>query len=141
MKLIHVISYSLVALASARVFYVVAFKTDYEHSVKKDFGPEEKRLHYAKRFGLYFAWMGLIWPIAWPAFCIVWFVTRPTGLEKDIERRKAEERAAAEHKVRVDEDMVRLRKHFKAVDMDAPDTTTLRKIAEDRVNKNEDIDD
>lgn len=140
MKLIHVISYSLGAVVSARIFYVVAFKADYEDSIKKDFGPEEKRLRYAKSFGRTMALMGLIWPISWPAFFIVWFVTRPTGLEKDIKRRKAEEKVAAEHKIRVDEDMVRLRKHFKSVDMDAPDSTTLRKIAEDRVNKNEDID-
>lgn len=140
MNLIYGAGYVLGGLVSARILYTAAFKTDYEDSIKKGLGPEEKRLHFANRFGMYFAWLGMIWPVAWPVLFVVWFVTRPTGIEKDIERRKAEEKAAAAHKIRVDEDMARLRKHFQSVDMDAPDTATLRKIAEDRVNKNEDED-
>lgn len=139
MNPLYVAGYTLGAVASARLFYTVAFEIDYKDSIKNGLS-EKKSLEYAKHFGFYFAWAGLLWPIAWPALFIAWFVTRPTGIERDIEKRKAEEKAAREFNARVDADMIRLRNHFKSMDMESPDTATLRKIAEDRVDKNEDID-
>lgn len=139
MKIIWIAGYAVMAIVSARIFYTVAFKADYEDSVKKGYGPEEKRLYYARHFGNYFAWTALFWPIAWPALVIVWIVTRPTGIEKDIEKRKAEEEAAEERERRIALDMQRLRAHYKSVGDYVPDNVFLRKIAENRVKHNEDV--
>lgn len=135
--------YAVGAPISARLFYAKAFKIDYEDSVEKGIEPEEKRIHLATRFGLYFAWLGLLWPLAWIFFILLMFIIQPTNVEKDIEKRKqaeAEQKAKEDHEIRVSLDMQRLRAWLEENKMEAPDTATLRFMAEERVNNNEDID-
>ena len=91
-------------------------------------------------FGLLFSLLGIVWPIALPFLLIFYFVTRPTAIERDIEKRKAEEAAQREFEERTIAEMDRLRKSMNGAGLEAPDNGTLRFMAEENVKANKDGD-
>lgn len=144
---LYVVGYVLIAAGSARILYNAGFSTDYADSMKKGYGPEEKVIEFAKKYGFYFSCLGLVWPIAWPILLIISFITRPTKIERDIEKRKAqmeqireETLAYLEREPRIVKDIERIREWHEKNKMEAPDTMTLRLMAISRVDNNEDID-
>lgn len=146
MNWIYAGGYALGGLVSARIFYSAAFEIDYKDSVKRGLKAEERRLYYAKRLGSYFAWFGIVWPIAWPALVIVWFVQRPTRIERNIEKTKAEEKRRErqrqeerEREARIIIDMARIKKWAEENKMPLNDSV-LRMMAVNRVERNEDVD-
>lgn len=147
MNWFYISGYVVVAAISARILYNAGFKVDYADSMKKGYGPEEKVIEFAKKYGFYFSCLGLVWPVAWPILLIVSFITRPTKIERDIEKRKAEESRKFAEKIEAEErerritvDMKRIREWHEKNKMEAPDNMTLRLMAISRVDNNEDID-
>lgn len=126
----YVAAYVIGAVVSARIFYVIAFKVDYEDSQRKKVkGGEKKWLELAREYALFCSLGGLIWPVVWIVFGLITLIGRPTAIEVEIaEREKARKQEAA-----IETEMLRLRKWHEDNKMEPPDTNTLRFMAKENV--------
>lgn len=129
--------YVAAGLLSARAFYLLGFQYDYEDSLRLNEAPtnrynrisEEKMLDMARSHGLFCSIFAVTWPVTWIVAGIITFITRPTPIERELERKeKARIREEA-----IKAEMIRLRKWHENNKMEAPDTTTLRFMAEESI--------
>lgn len=129
--------YVVGGLLSARAFYLLGFQYDYEDSMRLNEAPtnrynrisEAKMLDMAQSHGLFCSSGALLWPIAWLVLGVLVLITRPTPIERELAKKeKARIREEA-----IEAEMIRLREWHADNKMEAPDTTTLRFMAEENI--------
>lgn len=124
-------AYGVSALVFARIFYSYAFDWDYKDSIKQGVESEEKRLEIAREYGLGWSLAAIIWPVVLVVGGAIYLITMPTPTEK----RLAAEKKEREFQQSVEDEMVRLREWHEENKFDAPDTATLRFMAENNLRK------